>query len=28
MYAIETHEPYGIWGGTTPLEQDRLISEA
>lgn len=23
-YALKANEPYGVWGGTTPRERDRL----
>lgn len=25
-HALESHEPYGVWGGTTPEERQRLLT--
>jgi WhiB family redox-sensing transcriptional regulator len=27
-HALVVHEPYGVWGGLTPRERDRLIEES
>ncbi|KAA2264969.1 WhiB family transcriptional regulator [Solihabitans fulvus] len=27
-HALETQEPYGIWGGLTPVERDSILSVA